>query len=249
MLTLAVDTATSALSVALFAGANVIAEGLLNGRRQHGEILVPAVSSLLEQAGYSVEDVSEVVVGVGPGSYTGLRMGVTFAKTWASASKIQLHSVSSLALMGAQTGRLENKEDMLVVPVIDARRQTVYTGAYRWNEQETRLEVVEADRHIAWEMWLEVLRSHLSTDIRQIVLVGQELDEFLDNARSVLPDVVVRVYDALPHVNKLNRVTKQLVSEVALLVPNYCHTTLAEQEWQARNNGESNDETLVEHLL
>lgn len=249
MLTLAVDTATSALSVALFAGANVVAEGLLNGRRQHGEILVPAVSSLLEQAGYSVEDVSEVVVGVGPGSYTGLRMGVTFAKTWASTSKIQLHSVSSLALMGAQTDRLENKEDVLVVPVIDARRQTAYTGAYRWNEQETRLEVVEADRHIAWEMWLEVLRSHLSTDIRQIVLVGQELDEFLDNARSVLPDVVVRVYDALPHVNKLNRVTKQLVSEVALLVPNYCHTTLAEQEWQARNNGESNDETLVEHLL
>jgi tRNA threonylcarbamoyladenosine biosynthesis protein TsaB len=114
MLTLAFDTATSAATSALVRGEEVLAEGVSRAVR----VLADA-EELLEQAGAKPSDVRRLVVGTGPGSFTGVRMGLAAARSLAFALDLPLAGVSTLhALAAGAQGSL---------PVIDAGRREVFT--------------------------------------------------------------------------------------------------------------------------
>lgn len=110
-----------------------LAEGL-----RHGRELMPAVSGLLDKAGIAAADLWAVAVSVGPGSYTGTRIGVMSAKALAYGTGCRLAAVSSLAAL-AETQRLDNGASAgdRVMVVQDARRDEVYVGVYLL-EEETR---------------------------------------------------------------------------------------------------------------
>src|SRR5215510_11824098 len=134
MLVLAFDTATSCVSVALGDEERVRAElrvatavGRGSGARRHAELLAPGIASLCEQAGVAVSDVSAVAVGIGPGMFTGLRVGVTTAKMLAQTLRIPVVPVPSLDLV-AYPARFTTR---VVVAVLDARRREVFTSSYR----------------------------------------------------------------------------------------------------------------------
>lgn len=127
---LALDTSTKGCSAALFDGQDcmvhrqVIEDGFV-----HAEQLHLIVASLFEEVPYSLQDIDAVAVGAGPGSYTGLRIGVSAAKGFAFALDNPLIGVDSLALL-AQHGRSEVESKTLgaevILSVIDSRRQEVY---------------------------------------------------------------------------------------------------------------------------
>jgi tRNA threonylcarbamoyl adenosine modification protein YeaZ len=125
VLLLGIDTATSATSVAAYDGRQVIAEiTTLDGRR-HAELLGPAVSDVLRKSGVGVNDISAVAVGVGPGPYTGLRVGVATAVALGDALGVPVHGVCSLDVLARQAG----DEGPLTV-VTDARRREVFWATY-----------------------------------------------------------------------------------------------------------------------
>lgn len=128
MLLLAFDTATPAVTAALHDGRGVLAESTVIDARRHGELLVPAVERVMSAAGRPLSDVTGIVVGVGPGPYTGLRVGLVTAAAFGDALGVPVHGVCTLDGLGWAAG--EAGLDGPFVVATDARRKEVYWARY-----------------------------------------------------------------------------------------------------------------------
>jgi tRNA threonylcarbamoyladenosine biosynthesis protein TsaB len=117
MIVLGIDTSTSQTSVALWANGEVVGAMKFAGIRRHDDV-VPAVERLLEWTGIDLHHVGGVTVGIGPGLFTGLRVGVEAAKTFAQVLRVPIVGVSSLDVLafGVRTTRRR------IGAVLDARR-------------------------------------------------------------------------------------------------------------------------------
>lgn len=122
--TLAVDTSTMVCAAIARDGA-LVAEARLDDSRAHTEALMPMVHALCAEAGIIVGDLREFVVGVGPGPFTGLRVGIVTAHTLAALAGVQTHGVCSLDVVARQAVRGGTPEGEFL-SVIDARRKQVY---------------------------------------------------------------------------------------------------------------------------
>jgi tRNA threonylcarbamoyladenosine biosynthesis protein TsaB len=132
MLLLGIDTATRRVGVVLAAEHGLVARLELgnpggDAPPRHAEILAPAIESTCRQAGVAVDHLSAIAVGIGPGMFTGLRVGVTTAKVLAQALRIPVIPIPSLDLLAYPL----RHSRALVVPAIDARRHEVYYALYR----------------------------------------------------------------------------------------------------------------------
>jgi tRNA threonylcarbamoyl adenosine modification protein YeaZ len=117
---LAIDTSTSRSCVAVIEGANLLYSGFRDGATAHG----PSLPALVQEA-LAVSDVDEVVVGMGPGPFTGLRVGIAFAQSFALARQILVRGVCSLDAIAAQV------QDSDFIITVDARRKEVYWTRYK----------------------------------------------------------------------------------------------------------------------
>jgi len=131
VLLLAIDTSTTAITVALHDGERVLAETATLDARRHGEHLAPGIEAALGEAGATVADVTAVIAGTGPGPFTGLRVGLVTARTLAFARGIPVHGVCSLDAIAHQAWAerpAELGQSFLVAT--DARRKEVYWADY-----------------------------------------------------------------------------------------------------------------------
>lgn len=134
MRVLAVETSTLAGGVALLDGTTVLGEYVLDVRRTHSERLMAAVDRLLGDAGFTVRDLQGLAVAIGPGSFTGLRIGISTVKGLAFALGLPVAGVPTLDAMAASLPFAA----LPVCPVIDARKGEVYTSLYRWEGDGVR---------------------------------------------------------------------------------------------------------------
>lgn len=150
MIILGIDTATRFASVAIVQDGVVLAEATGDGRG-HGSDLLVLVDAVCVGAAIGAHDLDAVAVGAGPGSFTGLRIGMATAKGIAFAAKCPLWAVSSLAALAHEelAPQLEDRELATVVAVLDARKGEVYTGTYRRDDDKTVL--LDHERVIAPE--------------------------------------------------------------------------------------------------
>jgi tRNA threonylcarbamoyl adenosine modification protein YeaZ len=123
-LVLAIDTATPAVTAGVVADGELVAERVTVDPRAHAERITPNVLGALADAGFRMADLGAVVVGCGPGPFTGLRVGMATAAAYGHALGIPVYGVCSLDAIGAQT-----TGETLVVT--DARRREVYWARYR----------------------------------------------------------------------------------------------------------------------
>ncbi|KOV59450.1 peptidase M22 [Streptomyces sp. MMG1121] len=137
---LALDTATPAVTVALHDGTGVIASSSQVDARRHGELLLPAVDWVLAEAGLKLEAVTAIAVGIGPGPYTGLRVGLMTADTFGLALGVPVHGVCTLDGL-AYAADIEKGP---FVVATDARRKEVYWATYA--DSRTRLTGPAVDR-------------------------------------------------------------------------------------------------------
>lgn len=162
MLLLAIDTSTTAITAAVHDGQRVLAEHSELDARRHAELLAPAVETVLQQAGASVADLTDVAVGVGPGPFTGLRVGIVTARVLADVGAAALHGVCSLDALAQQVCTMDDVPPRLLVAT-DARRREVYWATY---DLSGPVPVREADAAVS-------AAADLPDDVRALPAVGR----------------------------------------------------------------------------
>jgi tRNA threonylcarbamoyladenosine biosynthesis protein TsaB len=159
-LILQIETATASCSVALARDGHVLAFKEINERNTHAEVITGFIDALIESAGVVYSELGAVAVSCGPGSYTGLRIGVSTAKGLCFALDKPLIAVETLEAMAF--GAINNNDnllddDTLICPMIDARRMEVFTAIFdaKGNKIEpTSASIIDADS------FKELLQNH-----------------------------------------------------------------------------------------
>lgn len=132
MLILGIDTATKVCSVALCRDDEVLGEYTVDAGVTHSQKLLPAMAGLLQRCGIKKQEIDLVAVSIGPGSFTGLRIGLATAEAFAYARQTYLHGVDTLQAL-AWNYKAEN---VLLCPVADAQKGNYYRALYEWQGGE-----------------------------------------------------------------------------------------------------------------
>lgn len=200
MKTLALETAAKAVSAAITEDGKVLASGYQDTGLTHSATLMPIVEGLFKNTGLSPADLNVVAVSAGPGSFTGVRIGVSAAKGIAFALEKPAAAVSTLAALARNVAFA----DGLIVCAMDARRQQVYNALFEAkNGQLTRL---TPDRAIA----LADLAEELRNDPRPKTVVGDGARLCLD----FMTEVDIFCHLAPPHLIMQNAMSVALEAEV-----------------------------------
>jgi tRNA threonylcarbamoyl adenosine modification protein YeaZ len=235
MKVIAFDTSNQPLSVALFEDGNLVGQKESNVAKNHSVQLLPFMDELMAEVGWDPADLDRVIVAEGPGSYTGLRIAVTTAKTLAFTLGIGLVGVSSLALLAANVPQ----DDRVIVPIMDARNSNMYAGQYRWTDGE--LVSVAEDGHTNLERLVAALR-----DVSVPVTFVGELDNFSERLREAFPTATfMSGNDNLPHAEHLLALSGNRPvltgDDVHTFVPEYHRLSQAEADWAAKHEDMGND--------
>ena len=225
MIWLGIETANAPLSVAVVKDGKVVAEVVQNIKLTHSVGAMPAIEEVMKKAGIEASQIDAVAVSKGPGSYTGVRIGVTLAKTLAWSLQKPLVGVSSLKVLAANA-RLTNE---LVCALFDARRQNVYAGVY----EGTNLNTVMEDHHDHIDGLLEKLKTYN----RPVVFIGTDVSLYFEKIQEVLGDKALRAPFTLdlPRASELVALaeTEELseIDAVHTFVPEYRRIAEAEANW------------------
>ena len=228
MKTLAIDTSNQTLAVAVVDGQEVLGQSQTMAIKNHSTALMPAVDGLMQAVGMAPKELEQIVVAKGPGSYTGLRIGVTTAKTLAQTLNIPLIGVSSLKAVAANCVGVSQ----VIVPLFDARRQNVYAGAYQWHNGtlETRIK----DQHISLS---ELLTQLKAVDGQEVLFVGADTVKFKDMIEAELPTAHINQVSFWNYPNGvvLAAIAKEEapVASIHDFVPDYLKLVEAEEKWLA----------------
>ena len=225
MIWLGIETANAPLSIAVVRDGKVIAEIVQNIKLTHSAGAMPAIEEVLVKAGIKPNELDAIAVSEGPGSYTGVRIGVTLAKTLAWTLKKPLVGISSLKTLAANAALY----DGFICPIFDARRSNVYSAVYKGFE----LKVIIDDYHDHIDGLLERLQA-LETPV---LFVGADVDVFWHRIVEVLGDFALRTpfSNDLPRASETIRLATKVelpsVDAIHHFVPQYKRIAEAEANW------------------
>ena len=221
MKVLAFDTSSKALSLAILEDKQVLAETIINIKKNHSITLMPAIDFLMASLDWTPKDLDRIVVAEGPGSYTGLRIAVATAKTLAHTLNIELIGMSSLLSL------VPRQQEGLLVPLMDARRNNVYAGFYE------NAKPVMPEAHLSFAEVLEKV-----TDAEQVTFVG-EVGPFVEQIQEQLPQASYQ--ETLPNAANLALwAWDKKADSLHDFVPNYLKRVEAEENW-LKNHTESGE--------
>lgn len=224
---LAMDTSNQTCSVAVVSEGVILGELSINKRRNHSLQLMPAIEDVLKQTGLTLDDLDVVAVAKGPGSYTGLRIAATTAKTLAWANQLSLRSVSSLKVYAAEA---TVTAPHLIVPLFDARRGNVYTGLYQYSAEGV-LSQIEKDTHIDLERWLDYLAAHYPDHKIQLVSAMAETEKMATQIKGKENVILLEKYP-LPHAGILGLLAlREKDEDIHSFSPEYIKLAEAEANW------------------
>jgi tRNA threonylcarbamoyladenosine biosynthesis protein TsaB len=221
---LAIDTSSYVLGVAIVEEDKVIGELVTNLNKNHSVRAMPAVDQLMKDCEIKPDTLDRIVVGKGPGSFTGVRIGVTLAKTLAWSLNVPLVGVSSLELL-ATNGRYFKG---LISPIMDARRGQVYTGLYTWNKTGVQTEV--EDVNISLTDWLGMLKEKNE----DVLFIGNDVHLHKEIIIEYLGERThfAQISENSPRPGELALIGLQKEAEdVHSFVPNYTRLAEAEAKW------------------
>lgn len=228
---IAIDASGIAGSVAYMKDGQLIGEYYICHKLTHSETIMPMLEHLKELINIDLEEVDAIAVTSGPGSFTGLRIGVATAKAMALALNVPVIGVPTLDVMAHNMAYT----DSLICPIMDARRNQVYTSIYKWNE-----EILERiNDHEAIDMG-ELLDKFKQLE-GNIIFVGDGIDVF----RGQITDSLGERAKFAPSFLKMQRAStlghiacmeyeKGNVEDADLFAPIYLRKSQAERELEER---------------
>lgn len=219
---LALDTATASCSVAVIEGESLLAELTTVVAQTHSRHLLSMVSTAIGLAGLKADQLDGFAVSIGPGSFTGLRIGISSVKGLAFSLRKPVVGISSLAALAWQC----NPSPYLICPVIDARKKEVYFGRYRFHNGQMKAEGAE----------------QVATPVEAVRDIN-EMSVFVGNGASLYHEKIVSMLGRLAQFAaqgqhtirastvawlSLGRFQQNQTDDVGLLVPHYIRNSDAE---------------------
>jgi len=227
MKVLGIDTSTSCGAVGLIDDEQVLSDTLLNIPVTHSERLLGAIEFSLREARCSIEDVEGWAISLGPGSFTGLRIGVSTVKGLAFATGKPVAGMGTLDVLASQV----SPTPYLICPILDARKKEVYSAFYRYGEGGVLLRQSE-DQVLRPEDLVKRING-------QTILIGDGVRTYRDLLLRSLPSLAILPAAPLhiPHGSMVAKLGFQLLKKgdhlnVSTFSPIYIRPSEAEVKWQ-----------------
>ena len=230
---LSMSTATNNLSVALNDAAKIITEKNEFDQRNHSAHLDPLIAEILKENNLRLAEIDRFAVAIGPGSYTGLRIGVTTVKMFASILHKEVVGISTLQALAASCA----EEGTLIVAGIDARNDNYFAGAYVNKEDDWGPECVIPDGHYHIDTLLSAVAEYCAdNNLENVIYVGSGFEKQKEAIKKI----------NIPFnfgTEKQNVVHGGLIGKLAVdvqpddpdqLLPNYLRRTQAEIDWHKK---------------
>ena len=172
---LGIDTSSNASSVAVIEDNKLICEYTINTKTTHSQKLMPMIQNMLLISDINIKEIDVVAICIGPGSFTGLRIGMATAKAIAHVNNLPIIGVNSLEILGANMDLSDKK----ICSILDAQRNQVYTGRYKFEngkiDEVQPVDVVE----------IEKLLEEISNENEDWIMVGEAVYKYEDKIKEV----------------------------------------------------------------
>ncbi|SDF11737.1 tRNA (adenosine(37)-N6)-threonylcarbamoyltransferase complex dimerization subunit type 1 TsaB [Sporomusa acidovorans] len=224
---LAIDTATLVSSVAIATQDTLVAELTIQTRKTHSERLMPHIASLLSMAEMTQNSIKAVAVSIGPGSFTGLRIGLATAKAMAYALHIPLIGVPTLAALAFSCP----VPGVVLAPMLDAQKENVYLGLYEWqNDSVCELQPPQVVPFTAAKAELDKME-------RPALMLGEAAVMHKEDIAHPVPPHVI-----MPRAGSVAAMAQAMYArgirhDIATLEPLYIRRSEAEVLWERRHSG------------
>lgn len=228
---LAIETATLASGVALATADKLVAEIIVQTKKTHSERLMPHIEQLLELGQVAKEDITAIAVSIGPGSFTGLRIGLATAKALAYVWNVPVIGVSTLAALAYACPA----PNSLICPLLDAQKGNVYQAVYRW--EKGILQEVIPPRVIAHQEAI----NELAGQPLPVIMLGEGAVLFQEAIVAAAgPIELAPPHIILPRAGSVALLGHQLLKQgirhdVMTLEPLYIRRSEAEVLWEQRH--------------
>lgn len=189
MVTLAVDTATLCASGAIAENGKILVELNLQYGKTHSEKIVPMIKTMLDMTGMDAADIDLYAASVGPGSFTGLRIGVVTVKGFAYAHKKPVCGIMTLDALAYSMPDFKG----IISPMLDARNNQVFTALYR--KENDRLEKILPETGIHIDEWADKLDSFNE----DVLILGDAVSLHFGRLKSRLNEKVIRASNELSY--------------------------------------------------
>ena len=183
MKVLGIDTSSLAASVAVIEDNKLICEYTINTKKTHSQKLMPMIENMLKISDINIGEIDVIAVCEGPGSFTGLRIGMATAKAISHVNNLPIVSVNSVELLAGNMNLCDKK----ICAILDAQRTQVYMGQYKFENKELKelksVDVVEIDELI----------TQLSDSNEEWIIVGEAVYKYEDKIKEV-PNICCLLY-------------------------------------------------------
>lgn len=227
---LALDTSSDGLSVAIMDDDNLLGEYFVNGgKKNHSQKLMPMIKEILEDLDIAVQDIDYYAVSIGPGSFTGLRIGITTVKGMAFSNDKQVVGVNTLDALACNVSYIGE----LICPIIDAKNNQVYTAIYDKGKKIVNDNII----------LINELANKLKFLNSKIIFVGDGVVSHEDYLKKELKEncIIARQPSLLALASSIAQVASEKikVGEVSSsedIAPNYLIKSQAEREYEKSHN-------------
>ena len=172
---LGIDTSSNASSVAVIEDNKLICEYTVNTKTTHSQKLMPMIENMLSMSGINIKEIDAIAICIGPGSFTGLRIGMATAKAISHVNNLPIIGVNSLEILAGNMDLCNKK----ICSILDAQRNQVYTGRYKF-ENGNIVEIQPVD-----VVEIENLLEEISKDSDEWILVGEAVYKYEDKITEI----------------------------------------------------------------
>lgn len=220
MKVLGIDTSTKTTAIGLIEDGKVLAEYNLTGLISHSESVTDMIEEIFSKFNFNLDDIDLIAVGVGPGSFTGLRIGITIAKVMAFSLNKKVIGVSSLVANAMS-------DYGTVATVVDARRGNVYASII---ENKSEIDILMEDKMMAFSDLREELKKY-----NEVIIAGIDGEKFIPEVENARLSLNSNMSGANIAKLGLLEFEKRGEDDAFNLVPNYLKLSQAEKE-HGKNN-------------
>ena len=226
---LSVSTATNHLSVALNDSQQIIVEKNEQDERNHSEHLDPLIDEILKENQLTLKDIDRFAVAIGPGSYTGLRIGITTVKMFASVLNKEVVGISTLQALAKSV-----KEDALVITGLDARNNNYFAAGYKSGDIPDN---VIPDGHYDIDVLIKAIQDYTAkNEVKKLVLVGTGLEKQDEKFKALnIPYKYGNDSQNVIHAGLIGQLAEYSEPvDPDKLLPRYLRRTQAEVDWHKK---------------